>query len=298
MGNQLTRVIKLHAMHMRSSGEPIVYRDFFEYLTHLPSSSTIVSVSPDLNFAIERCQISGDTFTATIIAGSPDEVPLYFDYTTGLVEEGATPEGKWLAKVTRILVVTDPDARSIAIESSRTGVTSARLEKYFRRLAAESGWSDDLLVDLPPIPSPSLAEEIEKFTRIREAAAIITRPNYDWSDMKNKLSNLADESNGHSAEAVVKAERKGSLSKARGIVGLIRDSLRESNPSIRSFRLTGNQEGSKKEITVSSEKHQARAFYDSNTSDSPSEVDAKMFTAARRLVEERPTEGFAYTDAE
>jgi hypothetical protein len=298
MGTRLTRVIKLHAVHIRSSGDPIDYRDFFEHLTHLPTSATIVSISPDLNFAIERCQLNGDDFTATIIAGSPDEVPLYFDYTTGLVEEGATPEGKWLAKVTRILVVTDPAARAIAIESSRTGVTSARLEKYFRRLAAQSGWSEDLLVDFPPVPSPSLADEIEKFTRIREAAAIVTRPNYDWSDMKNKLSNLADESNGHAAEAVVKAERKGSLSKSRGIVELIRDSLHTANPSIRSFRLTGNQEGSKKEVTISSEKHQARAYYDSNTSDLPGEVDAKMFAAARRLVKERPVEDSIFPDVE
>lgn len=290
MGNRLTRVIKLHAMHIRSQGEPIEYRDFFEYLTQLPSASTVVPITPDLNFAIERSEVNGDLFTASIIAGSPDEVPLYFDYTTGRVEEGTTPEGKWLAKVTRILVVTDPDARSVAIEASRTGVTSARLEKYFRRLAAESGWSDDLSVDLPPVPSPSLTEEIEKFTRIREAAAIVTRPNYDWSDMKNKLANLADESHGHTAEAVVKANRNESLNKGRGIVGLIRESLRVANPSVKSFRLTGNQEGSKKEVTVSSDKHQARTFYDSNTTDSPKEVDAKMFAAARRLVEERPRE--------
>lgn len=291
MGKRLTRVVKLHAMHIRSQGEPVDYRDFFEHLTHLRSASTVIAISPDLNFAIERSEMDGDIFTASIIAGSPDEVPLYFDYTTGRIEEGETPDGTWLARVTRILINTNPEARAVAIEASRTGLTSSRLEKYFRRLAYQSGWSDDFTVDLPPIPSDSLEEEIAKFTRIREAAVIVTRPNYDWSDMKNKLSGLADESQGHTAEAVVRADRNKSLSKAHGIVELISQSLKAANPSIRSFRLTGNQEGSKKEVTVSSEKHQARTFYDADTSDTPPQMDAKMFEAARRLIAEKPRSG-------
>lgn len=290
MPKRLTRVVKLHALHARTRLGPLDYEGFFQHISKLSAPETVVPITGDLIFAIERSSISSGTFVARIVAGSPDEVPLYFDYTTGQTETGSTPDGKWLAKVTRILVETNPDARALAIESSRTGVTSSRLEKYFARLAKQTGWAADLTVDLPPVPSPSLAEEIERFSRIREAAAIVTRPNYDWSDMKNKLSNLADESQGHTAEAVVRADRKKSLSKATGIVGLILASLYSANPSLKDFRVTGRQEGSEKEVTINSEKHQARTFFDSQTADTPDEVDEKMILASKRLLRERENE--------
>lgn len=288
MSTSVTRVVNLYAMHARSGNDVLDYKAFFEHLAQLPSTSTAIRITSEVNFAIADAKMNGDLFTAKIVAGSPDEVPLYFDYMTGVTETGSTPDGKWLARISRVVIKTNQDHRALALEASGSGVTANRLELYFRRLAAEIGWLDGLTFDLPPVPAPSLREEIESFERIREASAAVTRPNFDWSDFDTKLSDLAAESGGHVAEAVVRAGRGESLAKTGGIIGIILGSLSVLNPSLKGFRIIGRKRGASKEVTVSSKKHNQRTFFESNISDKSVEFDTKMLAAAEDLIQLTP----------
>lgn len=299
MARNITRVVNLYAIHARTGEHLLDYEGFFRHLATLPSAETAIPITREINFALADARIEDEIFSARVISGSPGEVPLYFDYMTGQTESGTTPEGKWLARMSRIVVLTRQDHRALALEANGSGVTASRLEVYFRRLAAETGWQDNLTVDLPPVPAPSLREEIASFERIREASAVVTRPNFDWSEFDTKLADLADESDGHTAEAVVKAERGKSLNFKGGIIGIILGSLEALNPTLKGFRVTGRKRGSDKEVTVSSKKHNQRSFYQTDLAAPVAEADEKMLETARGLMEstpsrllETPTENF------
>ncbi|MET4224439.1 hypothetical protein [Oerskovia enterophila] len=105
--------------------------------------------------------------------------------------------------------------------------------------------------------------------------------------MSDNLAELASESGGHLAEASVKAARKESLDKNRGIVGIIVESLRRSTTNLKDFRVIGRPMGSSKEVTISSVRHQERTFVDVDPKAPPHESDSDVFEAGRELIGQR-----------
>lgn len=298
MPSRRTITINLYTINARSGDELLPYADLFSAVAARESSETIETISGDLSFAIDLREVEPDVkdgeateqrvFLGHVVAGSPGEVPLYFDYTTGETVEGTTPEGKWLAQLSRITISVSSDSRYLALESTRNGVTPARLERYFTRLAESTLVNGRVEFDINPVQSPSLREEIESFERIREATAIVTRPNYDWTDMSNKLSGLADESSGHEAEATVRAARGDSLSKNNGLVGVILETLTSTSSSaLKKFRITGRKPNSGRETTVTSERYQERTYVRTLSTASGEEVDEEVFERSTELIERR-----------
>ncbi|MDM2350141.1 hypothetical protein [Mycobacteroides abscessus] len=265
-----TLTFKLWTMNAREGDELLPYGDLFGAIAARQSPQTLQSVSRDLTFAIDLEEAQDDKSTArlkdhrvfygTIVAGTPDEVPVYFDYRTGQTDSGTTPDGKWLAQVSAIVVSITSEDRFIAFESARNGITSARLARYFQLLAEQIWEKQSVEFDINPVQSPSLLTEIDSFSRIREATATVTRPNFDWDDQSHKLADLADESGGHEAEATVRAARGQALSTKNGIVAAIRSSLTNATSAMSKFRITGRKGNSDKETTITSSKHQQRTF--------------------------------------
>ncbi|UVO10734.1 hypothetical protein NM962_11805 [Mycobacterium sp. SVM_VP21] len=257
-------------MNAREGDELLPYGELFEEIAARESPQTLQAVSRDLTFAIDLKASTDDgpdareaprqVFYGTIVAGTPDEVPVYFDYRTGQTDSGTTPDGKWLAQVAAIVVSITPEDRFIAFESARNGITAVRLARYFQLLAEEIWSKRAVEFDINPVQSPSLLTEIESFSRIREATATVTRPNFDWDDHSHKLAELADESGGHEAEVRVRAARKQALSIDSGIVRAIRSSLTHAAASMSKFKITGRKGNSDKETTITSSKHQQRVF--------------------------------------
>lgn len=290
MAKFVTRTINLFALHGRTREGLLDYGQFFQRVSQLDPRSTSIAVTSDLVYSLDRIQFEDALFTARVVASSPDETPTYFDYHTGQLEQGETPAGKWMAKVARIAVDSRRDGRVVALEASRAGVSATLLERYFARLAKQHAWSSSLVVDLNPIPSPSLQSEIEGLTRIREAAVVATRPNFDWDDTNDRLAELAAESGGHVAEAVVRAGRKESLSKRSGILGIIIGSLAMSTPNLKTFRVVGRPKGSNKDVTLSSARNQRRTFVDIDPTAPIGEHDRVVFDAANDLIEHARSE--------
>ena len=289
-------VLNLYSINARQRDELLAYGDFFSQLASIDSADTVRSVPGGLSYAIDLDELipsggvgerSGSrTFVGRVIAGSPGEVPLYFDYKTGETEEGATPAGKWLAQVSRIVVRISASERYVAMDSRRTGVTISKLSRYLAELAEQVTSANVVEFDMLPVQSGSLRAEIESFQRIRQASAIISRPNFDWNDMSDQLSGLIDESGGHEGEATVRAGRGESLQKASGIVRSILDSIDSSVHAVRKFKVMGTKQHSDRETTITSEKHQRRAFARVDWSLPPGDVDATLFEAGMELIDE------------
>jgi hypothetical protein len=290
--------IYLYALNARGDGNLIQYDTLFSALANMDASATVREVSRGLNFAIDiegrgdgtDVTNSGDRtvpqreYQGQVIAGSPESSPLFFDYQTGETEEGQTPEGKWLAQVSRIFISVSETYRYVALESVRNGVSPARLATYLGQIAESLLEVGSVEFEMIPVQSNSLKDEIESFERIKSATAVVTRPNYDWSDMSDKLSDLAEESLGHEAEATVRAARNDSLSKSSGIVGTIVSGLDSKSPAIQDFRVTGRKPHADRDTIITSRKHQLRAFARPSPGSSTSEVDSVVFDEASSMI--------------
>ncbi|NTW41108.1 MAG: hypothetical protein HGA44_14745, partial [Cellulomonadaceae bacterium] len=257
--------------------------EFFDWVGGLVAANSLIELAPDLSAVVDISRRQGPIWHFRLVSGNPDEVPLFYSTSTGITEEGELDNERWLATPTRFSV--DPTRRLVALEVRRGGVGSVNLERFLSRLAREYGFAERLTLDLNPIPSPSFADEIQRFTRIREAALIVRRPNSDWDDADDVLSSLADNSGGHKASIGVQADRGESLRRSSGIVSLIKSHLVRPLSSVFDAKITGIQEGNATETTVSLTRHQLQSKVEIPRAIVASEGDAMFFDAALHLLE-------------
>lgn len=280
---EVTRTLRVYSMHARVGEQIIDYRRFFAELARMGSAESVTEVARGLSFALEGARLVDGHFFARVVSGSPDEVPTYFDYRSGRLADGATPPGKWLARVARIVVDPNPDRRSLVLEAARSGVSVALLERYFG-LLADPEVGPSARFDLTPVPSPSVLREIENLERIREVAITAVRPNFDWVDMTNGLAELAAESGGAEADAVIRAPRGESLQKNAGAVKVVTDSVARDNPNVSEFRVVGRPRGADKDVTVSSRRHQLQGYVRIDTADPLERSDVAIIEEAIDLI--------------
>lgn len=250
------RTLALFVMHARDREDVINYDDFFTWISLLPEASTRIQVRTDLVFVISQVLRHGGKYAFSFVSGDPDEIPLFFNEESGQVEEGARERSTWPARQTQVMV--DPDSRFVAIELRRAGVGSSNLERYFRLLAMERDYSQNLVFDLSAQPSPSFEEELDRYVRIREASVTISRPNTDWYDAEDAVAELADISGGHTAAVTVNAARGESLNKNEGLLAVIRGHVRRSYTSIANARVVGLKAGDRQESSLSLARHQLK----------------------------------------
>ena len=162
-------------------------------------------LAQDLVLAIEKSVTTTSGFHFRFVSGNPNEVPLLYVEETGETITEEVSVGRWRAVATRVAV--HPSNRLLAIEMRRASVGATNLQRYFSRLAKDNDYYSRLSLDINSLPSPSFAVELEEFERIREASIVVRRPNTDWDDADDVLSQLADDSFGHQASVTVNASR-------------------------------------------------------------------------------------------
>lgn len=269
------RTIRLYALHARNERGPINYVEFFGWLTNLPVQSRLISINRELSIALEKIDRIENTFAFRFIAGNPGETPLIFDVNRGESVPGEASLERWPGSPTRVVIAADPQQRIVAIEGRRNGVTANNLEKYFSRIG-KNHWGR-LSFEITPLVSPSLVQEIDKFERIRVASVELSRPNFDWSDHRDNLNELAADSGAERAESSVKAATGESLRKDQGMVGLIKDIAQSPHSNIKDVRVTGRKPGDKSDSTVSLRKHHEKATAILQSSDSQLEQDRSLW---------------------
>lgn len=250
------RTVSLFVMHSRESDHLTDYAGFFDWMAGLPRRLTRVQVRSDLVLVVERARKRDGLYELTFISGDPSEIPLLFNEETGSVEKAPNGEETWPVRQTAVII--DPKTRLVGIENRRAGVGSTNLERYFRILARDQGYANDLLFDLAVQPSPSFEQELNDFDRIREATVVIKRPNNDWDDAEDVVADLADATGAHTASVTVNAARGASLNTNDGLLSVIRRQVQRPQTSISNVRVVGTRNGEVQERSLSLTRHQIK----------------------------------------
>jgi hypothetical protein len=267
------------------AGDVLEYEAFIEWLGRLPRHRTRLEVNQGLVLAIAAAsRHDSGVWHFRFISGDPTEIPLVYVEATGETVAEEPVDGRWRATPTRVSI--DPTRRLLAVELRRAGVGATNLERYMTRLAKREGFHERLSLEMNPLPSPSFEDEIDDLARIREASIIVRRPNTDWDDADDILSDLADASAAHKASVTVNAARGESLSASRGVMSLVREHLRRPLTNVSNVRVTGTPTGSSRERTVSLEKHQFQGQADVPPQASLREEDSSLFDAQKELLDQ------------
>lgn len=118
------------------------------------------------------------------------------------------------------------------IERNTSGIWPSTIETYLQWLIDNFNVNDDrhqvgpdtepATVSLEAVPVEEFMRRVNALDRIMLATVRIVRPNPGWRDLDDELGHVAEESDAHKAEVVMRSRRKASLSKQRGILDWIR----------------------------------------------------------------------------
>jgi hypothetical protein len=283
MRGKQARQVKAFVMHGRTPRTLLNYEGFFRWLAELPHPATEAPVAQDQVLAVAASTTEGEFIHFRFVSGNPRDIPLLFNRQTGTTLQARTPENTWLAQPTRVSVI--PGDRLIFVENRRRGVSASSLERYFLNVSQRNGYGP-VDLDLDPLPAPSLEREILDLSRIKEASIIVNRPNSDWNDASDVLSELAGSSGGKDAAVVVHAPRGESLSKDEGIINVIISNIRRRLPNIRDMRVVGRRQGEPTDHTVSLERHQLRVVARVDDEAPLGDQDESVREAVRQLAQQ------------
>lgn len=251
MAKRISRRIELFGMHLHN-GPTGGYEEIFERLRIIRRNRRVVRVGA-LVLAFPIVRKIGNLYFIQITEGDPDSAGLVLDATTGETRENVLAENEVLSEATHLLV--DPANRRATIEYVRRGAKAIIIASALEGVLQRSDGLRSIRFEFSPIMTSEFEEEIDRFSRIREARIRIVKPNASWSDHYTELSALIESSNGEKAELDIKAGRGESLSKTNGIVKVLRDVVSDAQPYLEEASLTGIREGETAETTIRSSHH-------------------------------------------
>jgi hypothetical protein len=245
--------LELFAIHAHLTDPSVTYRDLFKALENIPAERRF-AIQRSRAFVIPRIREQDGRFFITVYDGPIGANPVIFDLQSAQERTEILDRSEFVADITHAVV--DPDRRRIAIEYVRRGAKADDIANLIEAtMAKEGGLFKDIRVEFAPVVDESFSRSIDQFLRIREAALTVVRPNASWTDHYTELSSLLEESSGDKADLGVRAARGDGLSKEKGIVGIIKSVIRDSQPYLKRAFVKGVRRGEQAETTVSSTKH-------------------------------------------
>ena len=251
------RSLYAYSLHGRSDDEVLDYDAFFAALSEADvlERQTAVGDETVALTAVERR--SGNRWALRFVSGREGLPPLFYDPVSG-TESTADLGSSFVATASWVFL--DASTRIVIAERTRPGVSIGAIARALSHLGRELGIAPRLVIDLNPVASPGFLAELDRFDRIRQAAVVLTRPNYNWSDSSTELSGYADESNAGTVDVTMSAGRGQSLARNEGIVADIKSLTSKLVGPIKNLRITGTRTGESKETSVSLAKHQEKRF--------------------------------------
>jgi hypothetical protein len=194
----------------------------------------------------------GQLFLA-IYSGFSEKSTLFFDLTERKEVTEETRPNQFQARKTYVLI--DPSKRSVIIESKKGTLgplqLAALIETYLRTIREYK----TLELSLNTIADTEFTERLDSFTRIQAATITIARPNVDWTDERNKLTEIAAESDARSVDLTARSKRNKGLAKENGLIKFIRDSATSAKSMFQKIKITGAIGDGKGLITLDLNKH-------------------------------------------
>jgi hypothetical protein len=292
MPNTKIRKVELFALHAIKNGQALDdYEELFETVLRVPAPDRKFKAG-DRVYAVSSLRRSQGLVFLSAVEGAEGANPLIFNAARATERTEQLGPGEVVAEKTHAVI--DVAARRAAVEFNQRGPRASGiaevLEASGRRVR---GW-ESLNVELNPIPDAGFVRAIDRFERIQEASIQVARPNLDWTDHRNQLMAIADESDARTAELVMKAPPKESLAKRRGIVGIIRDLSTVALSPFKGARVRGFRPGEKAPTAVTLARHTEHAripvALDATGHVQDRDINSKLaeFLAAHRTPEDQP----------
>lgn len=280
----------IHA-HLRSPRDssrriPVDYQNLFERIIRAHSGVRVVQID-DKVIAIHQLSNSDGLVKFTAYEGEEGS-PLFYNFRNGTERIEQLERGEMVATKTHGLI--DIARREAIVEFNQKGAKSTDIATALAMLGERGGAKDApyrVTMTFTPIADGEFVQSIERFKRIRFAAIKVARPNIDWGDHVDYFNKIAEESDAHTFELSMSADRKQSLSERRGIMRYIKDAASAVFPYLKGAKVTGTREGEEQETTVSLAHHvehqrpQVRLTEDGQVDDADIERKLEAFRNSR-----------------
>jgi hypothetical protein len=179
--------------------------------------------------------------------------PLIFNTANATERVQRLRSGEVVAHKTHAMI--DLASRQAIVEYNHRGAKAHDLATVLEEQARDALQDQSFVTELNPVADESFAEALGRFGRIRVASIRVARPNVDWTDHYNHLTEVARDSNARTMELSLTANRASSLSTAGGVVRFIRDLAHDTLSMFKGARITGTREGESAETTISLANH-------------------------------------------
>lgn len=199
--------------------------------------------------AIVEQQVIKGLHGILFVSGEKEGSILSLDLQTVDLEEQSAEDGQVFVQSRWIAV--DAEKRVVAVEVNRPTVGIDDVRFLLEELAKEYSKSNNVEIELNLAINPKFIDEVERFTRIREASITLSRPNSDWTDVANRWVEDMQSSGVKDLDLAARASRGQSLDKSSGLISLIKDVARAPHSFVKNMRVTGNVKGMEKEQTAS-----------------------------------------------
>jgi hypothetical protein len=251
-----TQVVRLEAfdVHGHHGKSAFDYTKFFRFIANIDPILRRETVAGRV-IAVPIMNEEDGMFTFVAYEGQPGAPFLMFDLESDSEEVGSVPRGKLLAS--RTIGIINPTSRRAVVQFVFAGVRAPQISTLFEKLAQANG-SDFVgsSLEFAIRPGETFRQELAALELIKSAELRLTKPNYEWTDYPDALSNLAGDSGSQSIEVSVSAPRNEGLSKSKGIVRVIRGLVSGENRSIlKSASVKGIKQGEAVVTEVNLKRH-------------------------------------------
>lgn len=248
-----TRKLEVWALHAHVEADALVeYEALFQTIATQPVGRRSF-VKGDRLVAIPHIERRDGQFWLIAYEGSLGVNPLIFNTEDAQERVERLHSGEIVATKTHALI--DLGTREAIIEYNHRGAKAADIAKVLERSIPDDDNWPDLSLDFRPVVEQSFNEAIDSFTRLRVADVRLVKPNLNWNDWEDELTDAARDSNAQTVQAEFTAPRGQSLDQDRGVVAFIKRMVAAPLSPLKSASVTGRRGGEDEETTISTANH-------------------------------------------
>ena len=249
-----TRTLNAYFLHGHVGTAPVEdYAKLFKVLDGIDPKERI-RINEGRVLAVRQTYVSKTKFAFDVSEGDLGISPIIFN--TLSQEERIEQLEKGEVIVTKTHGAVDFSTRNVVIEYNHRGAKADDIFDYFTELLLKHTALAELNLELVPVPGTGFIEAVESLKRIRAAEVRIVKPNIDWTDAEDALTDLAGDSGAQNIDLQLSAPRNGSLERDSGIIKTLKETAQKGLKIFKKAVIRGNMNDAKVEEAVSLEHYQ------------------------------------------
>jgi hypothetical protein len=241
---------ELYSVHAHVNDTPA---DYLKLLDALVGLQEYHSESGDYHRYVGQASLSNSQLFLVVYTGHSEKSTLFFDLTAKVELTESIGPGRFQARKTHAMV--DAGKRLLVIETKKGGLNPFSLAILIEEFLRKKSEFKNLELSFIPIADKEFSARIDEFSRIRSATITIARPNVDWTDRHNQLTEVAKESDAKALDVTARAKRGKGLSKEHGIIEFIKSSATSAKSMFKKIKIIGSIGDGPGLITLDLSKH-------------------------------------------